>query len=96
MVYLIHFQKSYYHSQHYIGYSENGHTLKKRIEHHQNGNGAKLLRAVSKAGIPFEIVRVWKDGDRNFERKLKNQKNAKRFCPICNPVKCYERLNGLK
>ena len=36
-------------------------------------------------GIQFNVVRTWPDGDRNFERSLKNKKKASRFCPICNP-----------
>lgn len=30
------------------------------------------------------MIRIWKDGDRNFERSLKNKKKASQFCPICN------------
>lgn len=30
----------------------------------------------------FRVARTWR-GDRNFERRLKNRKNAPRLCPIC-------------
>lgn len=84
MVYLIHFETKYKHCNHYIGYCEDGHLLK-RFKRHKRGDGAKLLRALNIAGIDYYIIRVWEDGDRDFERKLKNTKNSKRFCPICNP-----------
>ena len=85
-VYLIHFdkplgnpKKKHGQAQHYIGYTED---LKTRLEEHERGNGAKIMAAVSKRGIPWKIVRVW-TGDGNFERKLKNRKNAKHLCPLC-------------
>lgn len=81
MVYLIHFERKLYHAQHYIGFTDV--PLIDRVERHLAGNGSKLLRAVTKAGIEWEVVRVWQDKDRKFERKLKNQKNSKLLCPIC-------------
>ena len=77
MVYLIHFSKPFHHAQHYIGYTTNEHYLKSRLKNHANGTGSKLMKAVNEAGIDYEVVRVWKDGDRNFERRLKKCKNAK-------------------
>jgi hypothetical protein len=29
------------------------------------------------------LARVWEDGDRKLERKLKNWNNGGRLCPIC-------------
>ena len=81
-VYLICFDEKYHHAKHYVGYAEEG--IEQRLERHKRGNGSRLLRAVKEAGIDFNIVRVWKDVDRYFERKLKRQKNSKRFCPVCN------------
>lgn len=80
MVYLIHFDRPYKHARHYIGFTDN--LIKREHAHQCTADGAKLLQVVRSAGIPFEVVRTW-DGDRNFERKLKNQKNASRLCPIC-------------
>jgi predicted GIY-YIG superfamily endonuclease len=79
MVYLIHFDKPYKHAQHYIGFTDN---LDARLDRHHGKHGSKLLKAVEAAGISFKVVRTW-DGDRAFERKLKNRKNASRYCPIC-------------
>ncbi|TLN00391.1 endonuclease [bacterium] len=81
MVYLLHFDKPFHHANHYIGFTDE--KLEQRLERHKSGDGARILRAITKAGIEFEVARTWEDGDRNFERWLKNQKKASRFCPIC-------------
>lgn len=83
MIYLIHFERKLKHAQHYLGFCEDG-NLEKRIERHRKGSGAKILRACVENGIEFKVVRVWEDGDRNFERMLKNKKNSRLLCPICN------------
>lgn len=86
MVYLIHFDQKLHHAQHYIGFVDHpAHSLESRLEYHKKGLGSKLLRAVGQKGIEFKVVRTWEEGDRNFERKLKNQKNASKLCPVCNP-----------
>jgi predicted GIY-YIG superfamily endonuclease len=82
MVYLIHFDKPFKYAKHYIGYC-NDRGLKKRIDRHKSGDGAKLLRAVIQAGIDFNVVRTWDKADRAFERKLHKRKNTKRLCPVC-------------
>ena len=81
MVYLIHFQSKLHHAQHYIGFVETD--LLQRIELHLSNKGAKLLAAVNNQGIRWQVVRVWLEGDRRIERKLKNYKKARCFCPIC-------------
>lgn len=84
MVYLIHLEQKYKHAQHYIGFVDGGEDrLKSRLEYHRKGSGSRLLRAVAKAGINFDVVRTWVEGDRNFERSLKNKKKASTLCPIC-------------
>lgn len=82
IVYLLHFSKAYKRVRHYIGSTTN---LEERVREHMNGQGSKLMKAVSKAGIKVTIARTW-SGDRNFERFLKNQKNSKRFCPLCGGI----------
>lgn len=79
-VYLIHFDKKFHHAQHYIGYTDIN--VLDRIARHLQGHGSRLLRAVTNAGIKIKLVRTW-TGNKTLERKLKNQKNAKRLCPIC-------------
>lgn len=83
MVYLLHFREPYKGVQHYIGFAETPATFKRRLEHHRKGTGAKLMHAVAKAGIEFDVAVVWEDGDRNFERQLKNKKHSSRICPLC-------------
>ncbi len=80
MVYLIHFHRKLNRAGHYIGYTDN---LEKRLLCHKSGNGSKLMKAVVVAGISWEVVRVWENVDRHFERRLKNQKNSPKLCPIC-------------
>src|SRR3954454_21531768 len=65
MVYLIHFEEKLHHAQHYIGFVECN--LEQRIKKHKNNKGAKLLAAINDKGIPWEVVRVWEQGDRQLE-----------------------------
>lgn len=80
-VYLIHFHHKLNHAGHYVGYTDN---IEKRMSCHQNGNGSKLMKAISVAGISWEVARIWQNVDRNFERSLKNRKNTPKLCPVCN------------
>lgn len=87
MVYLIHFDRPLGNldnprgqARHYLGYTED---LETRIEAHRRGNGSAIMRAVSDAGISWQLVRTW-PGGRDVERRLKRQHNAPRFCPICS------------
>lgn len=88
-VYLIHFDRPLGdldnprgQAQHYIGYAKD---VERRIAHHRDGSGAAIFRALAQRGIGWQVVRVWPEGDRALERKLKAAHKARRFCPICNP-----------
>jgi len=81
-VYLIHFKTKLHHAGHYIGFSK---CLDFRIASHRDGTGAKLIRAINQLGIPWIVIRTWRVDGQAFERTLKNQKHAARFCPLCNP-----------
>ena len=85
-VYLIHFEqpiKDGHPCQHYLGYANN---LEKRIEHHRRGTSkVRLMEVAKERGIDFVVARVWENGDRELERKLKRQKNGRNLCPICCP-----------
>ncbi len=83
-IYLVHFDRPFHHAKHYIGWTGNG-DVEVRLKSHRNGNGSKLLKAAVASGVTFRLVRVWEHQDRNVERTLKNQKNAGRLCPVCNP-----------
>ena len=93
-IYLIHLDRPFQEKvSHYIGYTDR--EVEQRLQDHKNGRGARLLNAVNKAKISYIVVRIWEDVDKYFERKLKKQKNSKRFCPVCNPQKYIRRgLNG--
>jgi predicted GIY-YIG superfamily endonuclease len=82
-VYLIHFEERLHHAGHYLGYSK---MLTARIWMHKINQGAKLIQAVNRAGIPWRVVRTWTVDGQELERLLKNQKNSPRYCPICNPT----------
>lgn len=82
-VYLLHFSQpiSDKHTcQHYIGWAKH---LPSRIAAHMSGHGARLTQVARERGITFTVARVW-EGDRYFERKLKNRKEGPKLCPICN------------
>ena len=91
-VYLLHLQSPLSnHARHYIGYA---HDVQARFEHHKNGSGARMLRVCNERGINYEIVRIWKNGDKVFERKLKNCKNSSRFCPVCKGERALKNMEG--
>lgn len=89
MVYLLHFDRAigstnpHGRAQHYIGYARRG-RLHQRLEQHFDGNGARIMAAVSERGIEWELVRVWSNGTRTLERQLKNRKRAASLCPYCS------------
>ena len=78
--YLIHFDTPYKHARHYIGYSDN---IPARIEQHRKCCGARLMEVVTRAGITWQLARVWEGADRNYERKLHRFHGANKLCPIC-------------
>jgi predicted GIY-YIG superfamily endonuclease len=61
----------------YIGWCKDG-TAEARLGDHRLGRGAAITRAANARNIRFEIVAVL-EGDRNTERRLKNQKNTRRI-----------------
>lgn len=83
MVYLLHFDKPLRHARHYLGYAED---VEKRLKRHRSGAGSRLLAALKRAGIEFTLVRTW-EGDRKFERSLKQRKNSPDLCPVCKEEK---------
>jgi predicted GIY-YIG superfamily endonuclease len=87
VVYLLHFNSPIsdkHTSQHYIGWAKD---LSKRLEHHRSGTGSRFCAIAAERNISFIVSATWEDQDKNFERLLKNRKNAKRLCPICKNSK---------
>lgn len=81
-VYLLHLSEPIAHSQHYIGWAKD---FDNRLDHHKNGTGARFTQVAVERGIEIQVARVWEGKDKSFERHLKNQKNGRCMCPICNP-----------
>lgn len=83
-VYLIHFHRPISPdspSQHYIGYADN---LESRISYHHKGQSkVRLFEVAKEREIGFDVVYVWENVDKAFERKLKRRKNARKMCPVC-------------
>jgi predicted GIY-YIG superfamily endonuclease len=70
-------------NRHYIGWTYN---LSQRLAMHHSGHGARFTQVAVERGSSLELARTW-EGGRATEQRLKRQKNAKRFCPIC---RCFE------
>lgn len=87
VVYLLHFDVPYKHARHYVGFCTSYEGLETRFEHHANGNGSRLLKAVGKG---FKLARLWY-GSRDDERAIKNTHHTPEFCPMCN-TKPRERI----
>jgi predicted GIY-YIG superfamily endonuclease len=83
-VYLLCFgDHPYRHAKHYLGFTTD---LDARLAAHAAGRGARLLEVITAAGITFTLARTWQ-GTRSLERKLKNQHNSCRLCPICQAAR---------
>ena len=96
MVYLLHFEQpiSAHHScQHYCGYCDEG-RLRERMAEHRAGSGARLTQVAKEREIGFQVVRIWPETRRPFERRLKKSKNLPRLCPHCSGEKAWKRRAG--
>ena len=94
--YLLHFSRpiSETHTcQHYLGWSED---LGKRLAAHKAGKGSNLTAVAKRLGITYRVVRVWEGVTRDFERKLKNRKNAPGLCPVCVGRKAAKKARNAK
>lgn len=92
-IYLVHFERPFRHAKHYLGWT--GGSLAERFARHRSlaplRRGSALLRAVFAAGIEFKVVRTWK-GDRNRERRMKNDGHSARVCPVCRGHVRYDTV----
>lgn len=87
-VYLIHLNTPLTRSNgvkvaHYVGSTRD---LDRRIlrEHprKKRKGGAALLRRANQLGCDWQVAKIWQ-ASREFERLLKQQRNHRRFCPMC-------------
>jgi predicted GIY-YIG superfamily endonuclease len=85
-IYLLHFHRPFGHARHYTGWAKD---VEKRVGEHFDGSyhSSRLVRAALKAGIGFDVARIWADKTRNDERQMKKQGGAARRCPICGMTK---------
>lgn len=81
VIYLLHFDRPFGHARHYMGSAVD---LELRLADHRNGQGARLMFWVVRAGIGWRLARTWVGG-RQRERQLKAQGGRARLCPICRP-----------
>jgi hypothetical protein len=84
-VYLLHFEPGLRitgnrTARHYLGWALDHEA---RLEQHLNGRGSPLVAAAIAAGAQVQVARTWDEVDRNFERRLKNRREAPRLCPVC-------------
>jgi predicted GIY-YIG superfamily endonuclease len=89
-VYLLHLNTPMHHARHYLGYAAD---IDRRIQAHGTPTGARMLQVARERGITWQLARTWKHATRTDERHLKNQKNAPRLCPLCNPKTTKEIPN---
>jgi len=91
-VYLLHFEPPYRHARHYIGYTADSDVVG-RVRCHVNGKRGRrspLVAAAVRAGCEVSLARVWEDGDRELEKRLKSWKRAARHCPQCREARDAE------
>jgi predicted GIY-YIG superfamily endonuclease len=69
-------------AEHYCGST---YDLAARLRQHRNGTGARIMAAVSAAGIPWFVVRVELGGHAK-ERAWKRSHQLRRHCPMCRPA----------
>jgi hypothetical protein len=95
IVYLLHLSEPYVPypgappgscARHYTGFCQGGpRRLARRLRQHGTTNGSPLLLAARRAGITWEVARLW-PGTRATERALKRRGSAARYCPACGIV----------
>ena len=79
LIYL-HFERSYRHARHYLGYTEN---LEARLAAHRTGNGSPLVAAAVGDGIGFQLAATWPGGRTEERRPHRYRNSPRRLCPIC-------------
>lgn len=80
-LYLLHFSEPLAHARHYFGFCAED-DPSARVAKHLAGKGSPLVKAALAAGITVTLA--WTiNGDRNFERRIKNRGSLCRWCPAC-------------
>jgi predicted GIY-YIG superfamily endonuclease len=96
-IYLLHFvdpatgeHARFGHAGHYLGWT---HDLAARLARHGTYDGARLMLHVRRAGIEWQVARLW-TGTRKHERRLKDRGQARK-CPLCGGRAVSPRMEGL-
>lgn len=89
-LYLLHFDPSYEHAGHYLGFAED---IARRLGEHAAGNGksSPLVRAAMGAGCEVTLAATWPRQGRKTERRLKDAGGLSRYCPTCRATGTYHR-----
>lgn len=87
-VYLLHFEPSFKHAKHYVGYTTRD-DVNDRVAEHLSGRGARLVRLAAAASCEVTLARIWRDVPRKFELKIKGRSVRPR-CPICMPNRKFK------
>ncbi|HUO08089.1 MAG TPA: endonuclease [Phycisphaerae bacterium] len=82
-VYLVHYSQPRHHVRHAVRVVQAPAGVIRKLYRHLHEQPIDPL--ATQHGIGFLHVRTWWGKDKNFERKLKNQKHHSRLCPVCNP-----------
>ncbi len=104
-VYLICFRssegdKAYYkHAGHYLGFAgrdldDPEASVEARLREHRGGYGAALTRAAVGAGLTVKVTRIWPEGSKDDEWRLRCRRENTRLCPSCNP-NAYRLAQGV-
>jgi predicted GIY-YIG superfamily endonuclease len=80
-VYLLHFDPSFKHAQHYAGYTTRD-DVSDRVAEHIAGRGARIVRLAIASGCTIRLARVWRDVPRKHEMKIKGR-SLRPLCPLC-------------
>lgn len=96
-VYILHFNTPTGHAHHYVGSTSN---VRRRLECHAGGFGARLTLESRLRGRPWELGALYQAKSpvaaRKLERELKNRKNTPCFCPMCDCFNHRLKIKGLQ
>lgn len=88
MIYILHIDPPLKHARHYVGWTKDD-DVTRRVSEHLNQSGrrpSKLIGAALRAGRTVTLAGTL-EGDRDFERQLKNRGGAASYCPVCKPAR---------
>lgn len=83
-LYILHYDHNLSHAQHYAGITDKP---LERFARHADGHGSSFTEEMHRLGILFRVGMLAQCSvakSRQYERQLKNAKNATRYCEICS------------